>query len=99
MSTSQTQSILLAVTEGMDIYVGQISQHLDVVEDQQEAQVVDVEEGRCQCGTLVESTPVAKSPGSLFEGFEGPQSGAVTESDEEVCPHWGQGSLYSLGTC
>jgi hypothetical protein len=27
-----------------------------------------------------------QSPGSLFKGFEGPQLGAVTESDEEVLP-------------
>jgi hypothetical protein len=70
----------------MDVHVGQISQCLDAVEDRQEAQAVDVKEGHCQCGTLVESAPVMQSPGSLFEGFEGLQSGAVTESDEEALP-------------
>jgi hypothetical protein len=29
---------------------------------------------------------VTQSPGSLFEGFEGSQLGAVTESDDEVLP-------------
>jgi hypothetical protein len=82
----RTQSTLLAATEGMDVHVGQLSQRLDVVEDQQEAQAVDFKEGRCWCGTLVESAPVMRSPGSLFEGFKGPWSGAVTESDEEVLP-------------
>jgi hypothetical protein len=34
----------------------------------------------------MESVPVTEGPGSIFEGFDAPQSGAVTESDEEVLP-------------
>jgi hypothetical protein len=49
-------------------------------------QAVNLEEGRYHCGTLVESAPVTQSPGSLFEGFEGPWSRAVTDSDERVLP-------------
>jgi hypothetical protein len=82
----QTQSTLLVAMEGMDVHVGQIAQCLDVVEDRQEAQAVDVEEGRCRCGTLVESVPMTEGPGSLFKGFEGPWSEAVTEPDKEVLP-------------
>jgi hypothetical protein len=29
---------------------------------------------------------VTEGPGSLFKGFEAPQSGAITKSDEEVLP-------------
>jgi hypothetical protein len=81
-----TQSALLAATEGMDVHLSQLSQRVEDVEDRQERQAVDLEEGRCRCGTLVESAPVTRSPGSLFEGFEGPRSGAITDSDEEVLP-------------
>jgi hypothetical protein len=66
--------------------VGQIAQRLDAVEDRQEAQAVEVEEGHCRCGTLVESVPVTAGPGSLFEGFDGPRSGAVTDSDDKTSP-------------
>jgi hypothetical protein len=70
----------------MDVYLNQLSQRVEDVEDRQERQAVDLEEGHCRCGTLVESAPVTRSTGSLFEGFEGPRSGAVTNSDEEVLP-------------
>jgi hypothetical protein len=66
--------------------VGQVAQRLDAVEDQQEAQAVEVEEGHCHCGMLVELVPVTAGPGSLFKGFDGPRSGAVTDSDDETSP-------------
>jgi hypothetical protein len=74
----QTQSTLLAAAEGIDVHVGQLAQRLDAVEDQQDAQAVEVNEGCCRCGTLVESVPVTEGPGSIFEGFDAPRSGAVT---------------------
>jgi hypothetical protein len=67
----------------MDVHLNQLSQHLEDIEDQQERQAADLEEGCCCCGTLVESAPVTQSPGFLFEGFEGPQLGAMTKSDDE----------------
>jgi hypothetical protein len=70
----------------MDVHLNQLSQHLEDVEDQQERQAVNLEEGHCCCGTLVESAPVTQSPGFLFEGFEAPRSGAVTKSDDEGLP-------------
>jgi hypothetical protein len=70
----------------MDVHFNQLSQCLEDVEDQQERQAANLEEGHCHCGTLVESAPVTWSPGSLFEGFEGPQSGAVTDLDDKVLP-------------
>jgi hypothetical protein len=81
-----TQSTLLAAAEGIDVHVGQVAQHLDAVEDRQEAQAVEVEEGCCCCGTLVESVLVTAGPGSLFKGFDGPRSGAVTNSDDKTSP-------------
>jgi hypothetical protein len=80
------QSTLLAAAEGIDVHVGQVAQRLDAVEDRQEAQAVEVEEGRCCYGTLVESVLVTMGPGSLFEGFDGPRSGAVTDSDDKTSP-------------
>jgi hypothetical protein len=74
------------VAEGIDVHVGQVAQRLAAVEDRQEAQAVEVEEGRCHCGTLVELVPVTVGPGSLFEGFDGPRSGAVTDSDDKTSP-------------
>jgi hypothetical protein len=47
---------------------------------------VEIEEGHCCCGTLVELVPVTVGPGSLFEGFDAPRSGAVTESNEGTLP-------------
>jgi hypothetical protein len=82
----QTQSTLLTTAEGIDVHVGQLAQHLDAVEDRQDTQVVDVDEGHCRCGTLVELVPVTKGPGSIFEGFDTPRLGAVTKSDEEILP-------------
>jgi hypothetical protein len=82
----RTQSTLLAAAEGIDVHVGQVAQHLDAVEDRQEAQAVEVEEGRCHCGMLVELVPVTAGPGSLFKGFDGLRSGAVTNSDDETSP-------------
>jgi hypothetical protein len=76
--------MLLAVMEGMDVHVGQISQHVDAVGDRQEAQAVDVKEACCWCGTLVESAPMMQNPRSLFKGFKGPWLGAITKLDEEV---------------
>jgi hypothetical protein len=70
----------------MDVHLTQMSQHLEDVEDCQEAQAANLEKGHCCCGTLVESVPVTQSPGLIFEGFEGPQSGAVTDSHDEVLP-------------
>jgi hypothetical protein len=35
---------------------------------------------------LVELVPVTEGPGSIFEGFNAPRSGAMTESNEEVLP-------------
>jgi hypothetical protein len=66
--------------------VTQMSQCLVDVEDCQEVQAANLEEGCCCCGTLVELVPVTRSPGSIFKGFEGPQSGAVTDSNDEVLP-------------
>jgi hypothetical protein len=74
--------------------VGQVAQHLDAVEDRQDAQAVEVEEGRCRCGTLVESVLGTAGPGSLFEGFEGPRSRTVDESADETSP---VGSVSGLG--
>jgi hypothetical protein len=82
----QTQSTLLAVAEGIDVHVGQLAQRLDAVEDQQDTQAVDVDEGHCRCGTLMESVPVTEGPGSIFEEFDAPQLGAVTESDKGSLP-------------
>jgi hypothetical protein len=70
----------------MDVHLNQLSQYLEDVEDRQERQAADLKEGPCHCGTFVESVPVTQSPGPLFEGFEGPRLGAVTESDDEVLP-------------
>jgi hypothetical protein len=70
----------------MDVHLTQMSQCLEDVEDHQEAQAADLEEGRCCCGTLVESVPVTQGPGSIFEGFEGPRSGVVIDSDDEILP-------------
>jgi hypothetical protein len=42
---------------------------------------------------LVESAPVTWSPRSLFEGFEEPWLGAVTELDDEVLPTGGKGGF------
>jgi hypothetical protein len=81
-----TQSTLLAATEGMDVHLTQMSQHLEDVEDCQEAQAANLEKGHCRCGTLVELVLVMQGPGSLFKGFEGPRSGVVTDSDDEVLP-------------
>jgi hypothetical protein len=77
---------VLAAAEGIDVHVGQLTQRLDAVEDRQEAQAVDMEEGHCRCGTLVESVPVTEGPGSIFVGFNAPRSGAVTESEEGTSP-------------
>jgi hypothetical protein len=70
----------------MVVHLGQLSQHLEEVEDRQEVQPADLEEGCCCCGTLVELVPVTRCPRSIFEGFEGLRSGAVTESDDKVLP-------------
>jgi hypothetical protein len=82
----RTQSTLLAAAEGIDVHVGQVAQRLDVVEDRQNTQAVEVEEGRCHCGTLVESVPGTAGPGSLFEGFEGPRSGTVDDFADKTSP-------------
>jgi hypothetical protein len=82
----QTQSTLLAAAEGIDVHVGQVTQRLDAVEDRQDAQAMEVEEGRCHCGTLVESVLGTTGPGSAFKGFEDPRSGTVDESADEASP-------------
>jgi hypothetical protein len=66
--------------------VGQVAQRLDAIEDRQDAQAVEVEEGRCHCGTLVESVPGTTGPGSTFEGFGGPRSGTADQSADEASP-------------
>jgi hypothetical protein len=86
MGLLRKQGTLLAATEGMDIYLGQLAQCFEEVEDQQEVQAVDLEAGCYLCGNLVELVPVTRSPGLIFKGFEGPRSGVVTESDDEVLP-------------
>jgi hypothetical protein len=65
-----TQGTLLAATEGMDVHLTQVSQHLEDVEDRQDRQAADLEEEHYHCGTLVELVP-AQNPGPFFEGFEG----------------------------
>jgi hypothetical protein len=80
----RTQGTLLAAAEGIDVHVSQVAQRLEAVEDRQDAQAVEVEEGRCRCGTLVESAPGTTGPGSAFGGFEGPRSGTADQSADEA---------------
>jgi hypothetical protein len=56
--------------------VSQVAQRLDTVEDRQDAQAVEVEEGR--------SAPGTTGPGSAFGGFEGPRSGTADQSADEA---------------